>query len=114
MDPTNEKLREAVMDAGTLMADSMKQVVDLAAKASSIHYQGKQTFTAMDLRLVVNQLTRIIWGICKGSHDEVARAIEEAIDRKLRLPTDGTAGTELTPDQDVIDMDASVPRLEHE
>lgn len=107
--PDNEALKEAKSEAAVLMQSMLKEVVEVAGKASKIHYAGKDTFTAMDLRLVVNQLTRIMYSVCSRENIDIAKRFEEQVDKQLRLPSEVT-GTDITADQAVMDMDDTVPQ----
>lgn len=106
--PTDELL-QAKLAAGELMRTALDKVVAIADKAAKIHFTGKNVFTALDLKMVVNQMTAIMFEICGTSHMDLAREYEHALTTKLALPSSGDEGTTITPDQDVIDMDSTIP-----
>ena len=107
-DPSEEKL-QAKMAAGTMLRDVLAEVAVLADKAAKIHFTGKQVFTALDLKLIVAQMSKIMFDICGTTNVHLAKEFEYAVGDRLKLPSDNN-GTTITPDQDVIDMDATIPR----
>lgn len=107
-----EAKQDLLIQTGLFMRQMLDQVIRTAKIASEIEAAGKDKFSANDLHDVVNQLVHIV----KNSFDAYPEAIEQfdlLLSTELKLPTINAngeyVGTTITPDQDVLDMDNSVP-----
>jgi hypothetical protein len=107
-DPGNEKLRQADELYGTHVRALMGEVVDTALKAERIVNGGKDKFSLETLLFIRNQIIKLMYDVCER-HDvhDVAREFESLIVEHVRLPKQ--AGTDITPDEDVTEMDDSIP-----
>lgn len=93
--------------AAGVMVDALKNVQSIAESAARINAASKEQLSATSLKVVVHQITRIAYEVIGDT--QLAEEFERRIRDKVRLP-DETKGTLLTPDQDVQEMDDSVPR----
>lgn len=111
-DPTKEQARRlAITNAVSLMSASLEQVRVMAKTASDISAQGKDKYSIATLEVIVEQIVKMV-DQCFGDNDEGIKAFNLLIRENLKIPKRGVDGTELTPDQDVLDMDATIPRAE--
>lgn len=95
--------------AGSMLKDALKDVSDMCMRASAIEQNARDKFSVHTLQYIINQIVRIVHEACEPEHHEVAERIEYMIHTMIRIPKTTTDGTELTPDQDARDMDATVP-----
>jgi len=99
----NDKTKDK---ASQLMVMALKNVQSLAESAIRIQTQAKDSVSIGSLKVVVHQITRIIYEMVPD--EDIAMEIERRIKERVKLPDQG--GTVLTPDQDVNEMDDSIPR----
>lgn len=92
--------------AAQLMVSALKNVQSVAESASRIQAQSKDAVSIGSLKVVVHQITRIIYEMVPD--EDIAMEIERRIKERVKLPDAG--GTLLTPDEDVNSMDDSIPR----
>lgn len=103
------KLNEAIA-VGTMLADKLQDVAALAEKAQRIEMSSANKLGATSLAFMLDNIVRIIYeklSLFGESGTVAAQQIEEAIRETIQI--DDTTGTRITPDQDAIDMDNSVP-----
>ena len=103
---------EAVLAAGALMADALKQVADMCERAARVESQGDDKISVMHIQVIVNQITRIAHRVLGEEHLALAQEFERLVRTEVRLPKTGVEGTSITPDQDVLEMDETVPEVE--
>lgn len=100
---------EMVANAATIMQVSLEQVVKTCEIAAKIDAMGKDKFSVHALQDVVSQLTKLVHDCF--SHDEAALMVfDHRLNAELRLPKTTADGTVLTPDNDVLQMDKTIPR----
>jgi hypothetical protein len=100
----NDKTR---MAAGGLLRDTMQEVARLCESAARVRASANDKLSIHNLSVVIAQVVRCAWEVF-GDDEERAQQFEDLIREKVRMPEE-TRGTSITPDQDVMDMDASVP-----
>ena len=98
----NSELR---LKAADLMSSALKEVVDIAGKAADIESKAADNLSAFQVQAIVDQIIRIAYNTFGERADEFERLIQS----RVRLPSSGHDGTDLTPDMDVMEMDASIP-----
>jgi len=101
VDKGSEELR---LSAGALMAQVLGDVAKMCQSASNVSLAGKDKVSIHNIEYVVGQIVRILY---QTLDDEDAQRVEERIRSDLKV-YDQT-GTTITPDQDVLAMDATVP-----
>lgn len=100
---------DLVLSAGAVAASALREVVYVAEKAQAMENARQDKYDVHALNDIVLQLTTFV-AECFGSNIDGMLAFDALITTKLRLPQIGVAGTTITPDQDVLDMDATIPR----
>ena len=109
--PADDKQAHAAKDlAGSIVIDAMKHVSDVCTKAAQIEAQAKDKFSVHSVTHVVNQIIRVMYELCEPEHHDIAVKFEHAVRTQVKLPRITTDGTELTPDEDAVAMDATVPK----
>lgn len=109
--PTKETL-EAKINAGELMNMALEKVASMSERAAKIHYTSKNTFTAFDVKLIADQMTRIMFEVCGHAYQDLAQQFSDECKVRLTLPSDNE-GTTIKPGDDVLQMDATIPLVEH-
>jgi hypothetical protein len=104
----NPKKGALLESAGALMRERLEQVVKVAETAARIYNAGKDKLSAGNLQGVVDQITLIAYEVLQDQPDKAAE-FANLIRTKLTVQ-DAVEGTSLTPDQDALDMDGTVPR----
>lgn len=100
---------EVMMQAGMLMQQHLKEVIATCESAARIDAAAKDKVSVHTLHHFVDQLVRVAFETF-GDTDK-AREFEFAIRTQIKLPSSGVNGTDITPDQDVTEMDRSVPQV---
>lgn len=110
--PGNERLIACVLGAGETMRLHLAEVVNVCEKAARLDEAAKDKISIHTLTFVVNQIVKCAYDVF--GDDPRIMILDTMLKNKVRLPSTGTAGTDLTPDLDVQAMDATVPRrIEH-
>lgn len=109
-----EQLRNAVEAVSAAMVVDLKEVVKVAETAARIDAMAKDKVSVHSLGHIVNQLTRLLYDVCGDDNLVIAQAFEERARTEIRLPTNKINGTIITPDQEVLEMDDSVPRSDED
>ena len=99
----SEKGLETALLAGAVMREVLQEVCALVDKAARID-QHQGVITVHQLHGFVQQLVRIAYEELAESD---ARKLEAALHNRVRVPT-GQPGTDITPDQDVLEMDSTI------
>lgn len=108
-DPEKLKvLRDKLPAIGQLLRDAMKEVISTCEAAARVNAASQDKISVHTLHHFVNQIVRAAHDAL-GDDVEAVMRLDVAIRDRVKLPKLGEAGTTLTPDQDVIDMDATVP-----
>lgn len=102
---------ELVTAATAEMQASLQAIAAMCKDAVSIEAARRDLITPMHLKLVVNQLVRLLYVVCGVEHEAIAREFETKVETELRLPSD-TKGTDLTPEKDVQEMLNTVPKTD--
>jgi hypothetical protein len=105
---------DAEANATALMKDALSFVVDVCNKAAKVDAAGKDKLSVHNLNHAVLQVTRILYEVLGGEHDQLAKEIELRINRELKIVADNTeseaSGTEIT--RDVLDGMSVVAKRE--
>lgn len=108
-EPENEKLREAALAAGQLLRDQLAEVVKTCDVAARIDAAAKDKVSVHTLHHFVNQLVVCAHKVF-GDDPRVAE-LDQTLRETVRIPgVNENEGTSITPDQDVLEMDATIPR----
>jgi len=97
---------DAKVVAGALMRDALKDVITTCQAAAHIESQARDKFSLHALHHIINQIVRIAHECFED--DPRAKHFKQLIQEKIKMPMEQT-GTLLTPDQDVTDMDDTIP-----
>lgn len=106
------KKSESLLMTGSLMRESLQEVIKVAQTAASIESQQNDRVSIQHLAAVVEQIVRLAYEAFGEDHLDLVQNYESLIRGKVRLPKPGSDGTTITPDQDVMEMDDTVPRYE--
>lgn len=98
---------DVIQAAEGLVRSYLQENARICALAASIEANAKDKFSVHNLVHVVNQMTRIAYEVF-GEDIDKAKQFEALIKTQIRLPSK-ESGTLITPDQDVLGMDDSVP-----
>lgn len=96
--------------AAQMMVSALKDVVDVAGKMAQIDSRGSDKISLQNIILVSNQIVRCAHEVF-GDDDPRVVAFQQMIEKHVRVPREDV-GTSLTPDMDVREMDATIPREE--
>lgn len=105
--PEGEKRTALMPQVAGLMMEALKFVQSMSESAARILNTGKDKLAFENLSTIQQQLLRAAhttW----GNDDPKIKEFNEQL-RKILVPVD-VAGTHLTPDQDAMDMDSTIPR----
>jgi len=105
---TKEKADELKQFASSLMVSALQQVQQMCEAAARVESQGKDKYSIHSLKAIIDQIILISYRVFK-KHPDLVLDFERAIREDIRMPNEAT-GTDITPDQDVMDMDATVPK----
>lgn len=112
--PNGKNSKQLKATASFLVLDALKQVGEFCERAARVDNLQKDKFSIHTINSIVAQISRIIYEVVERKFDrrDIAEEIEIAIRDNLKVPAlnGGTSGTSLTPDQDVSEMDAMVPK----
>lgn len=100
-----------LMSATELMKAALKDVADLAKAAAQIDNMAQDKLSVQQLAVVVDQMVRVASDVftAHGVADEVVEQFAGEVKDRVKIPMLETRGTLITPDEDVIAMDATVP-----
>ena len=93
--------------AGDMLRSTMAEIIKAVEAAVRIQTASKETLSVHNLSFVIDQMVRIAHEVFGSDHAK-AREFERLVRETLKV--DSGAGTRITPDQDVLEMDASVPK----
>lgn len=100
-----------VASAADAMREVLKEVRDCALDAARIEALTSGSFSITSVRNIVIQCARLMYDVCGEEHQHLAVQFEQLLATKIKVSV-GETGTSLTPDQDVREMDDTVPRVE--
>jgi hypothetical protein len=114
---TAEQRQDATMQlcqAGALMAQQMDAVGVMSQRAANIEALAADKFSVHNLHLVVEQICDIARHVFSKLPVDLAKTLTSeftfAVQNHVKLQADNARrGTNLLPDQTVLDMDATVP-----
>ena len=95
---------EAIMMAGSIMAEQLSQVVELCKIATQINAVQKDKYSVHDLNYVVEQIIRISYDVFKDDED---KANEFAIKVRNELQLTAMRPTPMTPEMLALQMHTS-------
>lgn len=104
--PDSDRLTMAV-EAGKVCRDALGEVFDAVKRMTEVESNRKDMVTSTSLTTVLARVVTAVHDVLGDERETEVMAIAEAI-RKIKLPSQNS-GTDLTPDLDALDMDASVP-----
>ncbi len=100
--------KDAVTSAGILVRDILSSVISCAEAAARIEATAKDKLSVFAVHHLINQVVKIAYRAFQ--HDlPGAKVFEKLIRDELVIPTEQN-GTLITPDEDVVAMDATVPK----
>lgn len=108
--PEDPELKKLVEDASKDMRRALESVGDYALKAARIREMTAGKMDSHAIASVIHQMTRIAHDVCEGAHSEVAVELERRLREDIVMPLADNRGTDITPDQDVLDMDETIPK----
>ena len=117
--PDSESAKKMVLETGALMKDFLFDVQKMCDSAARIEASSKDKLSITFLGHFIKQVLMCAYEAFEGKVDQsILDDFEERLKTQIRLPDyiqakggDGTpVGTEITPDQDVMDMDATIPK----
>lgn len=105
------KRPEYIEKSGAFMMDVLEKVKSFAEAQARIDSMGKGTVTVAGLVAFRDQITLNIYRELGNEHQDIAERLCASLRDRLKIPKSGVPfGTELTPDLDVIEMDATIPK----
>jgi hypothetical protein len=105
------------MSAGAVMREALGEVVRTCQAIAQMEGAAKDRVSVVALRTIVDQIVRVAYDVFSDPEidavvgQRLAERFEEQVRNRVRLPREGGGGTTVTPDQDVAEMDDSVPRI---
>jgi len=109
--PEGEKGDQVRLTAGQILRDVLTQLGAMVERVLTCEQRRKDTLSVQSLHVVVAQIVDMAHEAFGEEPDAIlkVRAFADRV-KELRLPSDGlNKGTTITPDQQVIEMDATVP-----
>jgi hypothetical protein len=107
-DATKAKAADLVELAGSAMCDVLKDVQEACLNATKVEALMAGKFSPRTMRTIIAQIVKIAWLCCGEEHQDIAERMERMIHEEIKVD-EGSTGTFLTPDKDVLDMDATIP-----
>lgn len=103
-----EQLKAA---AGILMREALNDVAKMAEHVAKIEGMAADKLSIAQLGIVVDQIVHLAHEVF-GQDDETlerCKIFSALVNERIKIPTLEVKGTSITPDQDVMAMDATVP-----
>jgi hypothetical protein len=110
--PLDIRVRAMVFETGEAMKSHLRDVVDIAEKIARIENGAKDKVSIAQLHFFLDSILRCSHQVY-ADDEEKALQFAELIRTQIKLPQVGITGTTLTPDLDVLAMDASVPEADN-
>ena len=108
--PDDEDGLSKKVAVGQVLRDTMQEVADICGKAQNVANGNKRgVVDVKSLNLIVVQMITIAHDVFGEDRLDLIEEFGRRI-QTIKLPRDGTEGTELTPDADVLAMDDTIPR----
>lgn len=101
---------ELTQNAALVLRDALKDVSDIAVKHTTILEKQSGKFDVQHLAYVSNAICKLVYEVFGELAPELAEEFIDKLPRIIKLPDN--KGTDSTPDQDVAEMDDTVPLLE--
>lgn len=109
----HKRARELHDVAAAEMRAVLSEVRTAVLDAAKLEATIGDKFTADAARLLLTQAADLLREVCGIEHQSIAQEFEELLPKRIGLNGDGLSGTSHTPDQDVAEMDKTIPgRLE--
>lgn len=108
-DKTRESAQAVVDQAGEAMKTALKEVTDQVLTAAKVESLSRDVFSPTAVKQLVDQIVRIAYDACGEEHQDIAERFDDMMRRDLKLLTFDPKGTTITPDQDVLEMDQTIP-----
>ena len=97
---------ELMCAATTAVVVCLREVRDTAVAAARIDQSVSGYVSKHTLRALVGRMVRTMYQVCGERHQDLAEEFAKKVERDIQIPTRDAEGTVLTPDQDVLAMDA--------
>lgn len=94
--------------AGAMLRGTLAEVFDATKRMAEVESQRKDMLSATSLSSVLARVVTAVHAVLGDDREEEVMAIASEI-KKIKLPSQSIDGTDITPDADAIEMDASVP-----
>jgi hypothetical protein len=98
---------EQKSEGGVILRSAIKEVIATCEAAARVQAQAKDKLSIHNLSFVLAQVVQCAWKAF-GDDIEKVQEFERLIRDTVKMPEAG--GTTRTPDQDVVEMDDSVPK----
>jgi len=96
--------------AQQIMCDALKFVKDMCEGAAKVDSNAKDKFSVQHVRHIANQITKCAHEAFGVDNPEAVKHFAELLKTKVKMPSAENEGTDITPDQDVTEMDATIPK----
>lgn len=100
---------ETLLEAAEAMKSQLREVRDTCKTIAEIEAKATNNITVFTLHGVVRQMVFLLYETLGPDNMELAHQFEEMVRRDVVLPASEVKGTTITPDQEVLAMDATVP-----
>lgn len=106
--PESTDAKELMMLAGCAMKEHLDDIVKTVESISRIENGAKDKVSIAQLHFFIDSILRCSHQVY-ADDEQKAMQFAELVRMQIKLPSLGVNGTMLTPDADVMAMDASVP-----
>lgn len=102
---------ELVANASQMLREALREVADMAQACSRVEQSSQDKLSLTQVSVIIDQIVRVAYDVFGGEQEDLQKVtiFAEAIKHRVKLPTLENRGTTITPDQDVLEMDATVP-----
>ncbi len=108
--PDNKDAQEVKLAAGQQLRSVLAEVADMVQRIVTIQNAGRDKIGVQGVALLVAQVVQMAYDVFGEDNIPLVQEFAERI-RELRLPVDGSSGTNIRPDDDVIEMDTTIPKF---
>lgn len=98
-----------VQAASALMRSALSEVVNTAKTISTMESQAADKISLTQVGVIVDQLVQVAYDVFHDADPELVEQFAERVKTRVKLPHLETTGTAITPDQEVIEMDGTIP-----
>lgn len=97
--------------SGEIVMQRMRQVIDLFHKSAQIAALEQDKFSPHIINEISKQIMRFAH-VCFSEYPNALVKFDQLLTEELQLPSIKMGGTTITPDQQVLEMDSTVPLVE--